>query len=76
MFDAAVSFFSFHLEGGESDLFDLSSCFLNSDSIFEKTLVVLTQLKSNEPLDHECYELKLEFFQKTPAPLTQEILEC
>jgi len=30
MFDAAVSFFSFRLEGGgESDLFGLSSCFLN-----------------------------------------------
>jgi hypothetical protein len=71
MFDAAVSFFSFRLEGGgESDLFDLSSCFLNSDSIFEQILVVLTQLKSNEPLDHECYELKQEFFQKTPAPPT------
>jgi hypothetical protein len=39
MFDAAVSFFSFCLEGGgESDSFDLSSCFLNSDSIFEKNL--------------------------------------
>ncbi len=71
MFDAAVSFFSFRLGGGgESDLIDLSSCFLNSDSIFEQILVVLTQLKSNEPLDHECYELKQELFQKTSAPPT------